>query len=661
MSPNTQHQLKIALQHHQSGRLNDAEVAYRAALEDEPGNSDALYLLGVLKLQLGDAGAALGLLERAIDANPDQPDYYNMCGEAHQQLRDFPRAVSRYQDALAIKPDFAGAHINIGNAFKEMGQPQEAINHYEQAIVIEPRLAMAYNNLGVVFQGLGRLEEAAARFRQALDSAPELVEAHTNFGNLLLDQGRPEEAIRYHERAIALHPGYAEAYCNLGRSLAALGRNEEAAYNYDKAVSIKPDFALAHNNLGIVQDDLRRPEQAIKSYEKALDIEPGYADAHNNLANALDELGLRDEAVLHYRHAIEARPEFAEARRHLARLAPSVDQTTEIEELLAGDLRRESEVMHLHYALGDIELHRSAFDRAFDHFQTANEIRRSQVEYDPDKLTRYVDKLIEVFTNDELNKHRGFGTDSECPVFIVGMPRSGTTLVEQIAASHPQVFGGGELELMQQTAILLEEAVAGNGSLHDRSESDGHSVENDLAEGYLAKLREFSSDALRITDKAPGNFLRIGHIKILFPRARIVHCKRNAFDTCTSAYFTYFVEGHEFSYSLDELARYYVDYFRLMQHWSEIFAGEILQLDYEDLVEDQEVTSRKLIDYLGLEWDRRCLDYFDTSRAIRTASSAQVRRPIYKDSVNRWKHFEKQLAPLSEILQRHGIVVPTKV
>lgn len=649
--------LKDALQHHQAGRMADAANGYSRVLAAEPDNPDALYLFGVLKLQSGDTGAAIELLNRAIERNPGQPDYYNMCGEAHRMRAEFTEAIRRYEEAIAARPDFAGALLNLGNALQQAGRLSEAASQYERALQLEPGLAMAHNNLGLVRKAQGRPDEAAACFRHALGLAHDYAEAHTNLGNLLRERGAPAEALGHHERAIALAPDFAEAHCNLGRTLTDLGHRERALESFRRAADISPGLAIAHNNMGIVLDDLRRPEDAIACYEKALAIDPDYADAHNNLANALDELGRHDDAAEHYRRAIAIEPRFAEARRHLARLRPSEDQLAEIESLLSDPGIADTEAMHLHFALGEIHVAGGRHERAFEQFSKANALAKSGGEHDPDRVSGRVDAVIAAFTAEGLSRFSGCGSESELPVFVVGMPRSGTTLVEQIIASHPRAAGAGELDNIEQIERSLLGASPALQSAGGGLSAITPSALGRLADDYLAELRAVSGDALRVVDKAVDNFLRVGLIRLLFPRARIVHCRRNALDTCVSAFFTHFVSGQEFSRDLDHLARYYVDYARVMSHWDALFPGEMLHIDYEELVSDQESASRRLIGHLGLDWDPACLAFHRTERAVRTASSAQVRRPIYAESVNRWRHYAEQLAPLAETLRRSGIPI----
>ena len=659
MSSKISELLQTGLEHHQSGRLQEAEPIYRSILKEHPQHPDALHLLGVLALQTGNSEAAADLIENAIRANPEEPQFYNMCGEAYRALRKYDVAITRFEQALTIQPNFAGAHINLGNTFKEIGRLDDAATCYQKAIAISPDFAMSHNNLGVVLKDLGRPEEAITHYELALAIAPDYAEAHTNLGNALQILGRPGEAVVHHDRALAAMPDFAEAHSNLGNALKELGRPEEAIAHYERALAIKPDFAMAHYNLGIALDELGRPEEAVTRYERALSIKPDYAEAHHNLGNTLDEVGRRDEAITHYEQALAIKPDYAEVHRNLSRLKPDQEQVSIIEKLLHRPSLSETDATHYHFALGNIYHNGKTFRRAFEHYNKANTLKRKAITYDSRNFTAYVDRLIAAYSKNYFQEVAASGSDSELPVFIVGMPRSGTTLVEQIVSSHPRAYGAGELASLggfeQEITKQFEAAKPYPECMSLRDES----IALEYSRKYLEKLQNYSHDATRITDKMPDNFMRIGLIKTLFPKARIIHCRRNALDTCTSNFLNYFATGNEYSFDLNELGQYYLDYERLMAHWDSLFPSEILAVQYEELVMNQEKISRRLIDYVGLEWDDRCLDFHKNERAVHNLSSMQVRQPIYTQSMNRWKHYEKQLASLIAILPRASSDFPT--
>ncbi|MBT7950349.1 MAG: tetratricopeptide repeat protein [Gammaproteobacteria bacterium] len=642
--------LQTGLEHHQSGRLQEAESIYLSILKEQPQNPDALHLMGVMAHQVGKNEIAIDLFEKAIRANPNEPDFYNNSGEAFRALKKYDQAIACYKQALEINPGFAGAYNNFGNVLKEMGKLEEAIERYQQAIVVAPDFPIPYNNLGIVLKDLGRHSEAISRYEQALSLLPDYAEAHSNLGNVLLELEREEDAIIHYQKALAIMPGYAEAHSNLGNALRSLGRQTEAIKHYEQAIALRPDFAMAQYNMGIALDELGRPEDAIGCYESAIAINADYAEAYNNLGFSLQELGRREEAIRNYKMALSLKPDYAAAHLHLSMLIPGQEQIPAIENLLSSPSLSETDATHYHFALGNIYNGNEMFDKAFEHFSQANQLKRKNLKYDAKTYSIYVDELIKSYTEEFLEKTANFGSDSNLPVFIIGMPRSGTTLVEQILSSHSEVYGAGELSAIRRIEKALAKKLGSLSSYPDCMSMCDEAIATQFSEEYLQEIISYSPNALGITDKNPGNFHRIGLIKTLFPNARIIHCRRNVLDTCTSIFFNHFVEGNEYSFDLKELGQYYLDYEKLMDHWLNLFPGDILTVQYEELVRNQEEVSRQLVQHIGLDWDDNCIDFHLNKRPVRTASSVQVRQPIYTRSIERWKHYEKQLAPLMEVL-----------
>ena len=609
-------QIEAGLKHHQSGRLQDAELIYRSILHDEPQNADALHLLGVVALQSGNSEAAAGLIENAIAVKPQEPEFYNMCGEAYRAGRRFDVAVERYRQAIQLRPEFAGAHNNLGNAYKEMGRTEDAVGSYRRAIEIDPNFPLSHNNLGLCIDSIGRPTEALTHFREALRLFPDYAEAHTNVGNVLLK----------------------------------LGQSEGATVSFERAITVAPQLAAAHLGLGIALDEQGRPDDAIGSYKKALTINPNFAAAHNNLGNALDQIGSRDAAIENFKKAIELQPAYAEAHRNLTRIAPDVADADAIERLLALDGISDLDATHCQFALGNIHHHRKDFDEAFTRYGIGNGLRRRASDYDATKFTSYVDRLIDIYSESYCETLKDLGSQSNLPVFVLGMPRSGTTLVEQIIASHPDAHGAGELKTVADFERTIASRHEQQGVYPELMPTCDHETITELADAYVEMQQLRAPNAKRVTDKMPDNFIRIGLIKTLFPNASIIHCKRNALDTCVSNLLHYFATGNEFAFDQHDLGRFYLDYERLMTHWQTAFPGSMYDVRYEELVSEQEAVSRQLIDHIGLPWDERCLDFHKHERAVHTFSSQQVRQRIYSSAVSRWKHYEKHLATLIEML-----------
>ena len=645
--------IQDGLAHYQAGRLQQAETIFQSILQGHPQHPDALHLLGVLKHRAGDHETAVGLIEKAIKSNPTAAAFFNNCGEVYRAMQNYDSAIARYEQALALNPKYAEAFYNLGLALNELGRHEDAIDRYEQALSLKPDHAKVYNNLGNALRSLGRQEDAVARYKQVLAFKPDYAEAHYNLGNALQELGRHEEAVARYEQALALRPDFAEACNNLGNALHKLGRPDQAMVPLEQALALEPELAEAHSNRGNVLQELSRHDEAIASYEQALTLNPDFAEAHYNLGISLQDMGRQQDAVASYERALALKPDHAEARRSLTLIKPSPDQIPLLEQRLTEPSTSEEDAIHIHFALGDLLHQANSYTDAFEHFQKANTLKRKTINYDIRGHTVFVDRLIESYTKSFFETNTARGSDSELPVFIVGLPRSGTTLVEQIVSSHPQVFGAGELGSLMSIEEGIAKEIETSRPYPEGISSCKDSVAVEFATRYLSELREYSPSAIRITDKMPSNFLRIGLIKTLFPKARIIHCIRNALDTCTSIFLNYLVKGHDYSFDLEELGQYYLDYERLMRHWRGVLADEIFEVQYEELVTDQEPISRQLIEHVGLEWDNTCLDFHENKRAVKTASNLQVRRPIYNNSIDRWRRYEKQLAPLVAMLENH--------
>ena len=325
------------------------------------------------------------------------------------------------------------------------------------------------------------------------------------------------------------------------------------------------------------------------------------------------------------------------------------DLAPRVEKLLADPRLPREDAVHCHFALGNIFDASASSDRAFRHYQAANSLQRRAISYDPDANTELFERLIATYSKDLLERKRSFGNPSRLPVFIVGLPRSGTTLVEQILASHGSIHGAGELESLPGVNHSITRKFRDTTPAPEcMALIDGQTV-GEFSERYLAELKLRSPTATRVVDKLPGNFVRVGLIKTLFPEAFVVHCTRSPLDTCLSLYFHYF-QALACSFDLGELGRYYLDYRRLMAHWQDVFPGGVFEVCYEDLVADPEQTSRSLIDHLDLEWDEACLAFHENERSVMSPSNLQVRRPIYGTSIERWRRYEQHLGPLLEVL-----------
>ncbi len=437
--------------------------------------------------------------------------------------------------------------------------------------------------------------------------------------------GRMDDAVAHYERALFLRPDHADAHNNLGTALQAQGRADDAAAHFGRALALDPDHAAAHNNLGTVFRDEGRFADAMAHYERAIAIRPDYTEAHFN-------------------------------RAELKTFHPGDADLKSLEALAAGDNMSADNAPYLHFALAKALEECGDYARAFEHLRKGNALKRSQINFDEKSVMERFRRVSSVFGASLLDRLKGEGDPSLVPVFVLGMPRSGSSLIEQVLASHPQIHGAGELsDLETATSEVLEAGGRPFSYPECVTDLDGVTLRR-IGQAYLARLPALASGKLRVVDKSPGNFLSVGLIRLILPNARIIHTVRNPIDTCASCYSKLFSSGQHFSYDMEELGRYYRSYSEMMTHWRSVLPpAAMLEVSYEDVVDDLAGQARRLIEYCGLPWDDRCLDFYKTIRSVRTASGVQVRQPLFRSSLQRWRQYESDLAPL---LQALGDIVP---
>jgi tetratricopeptide (TPR) repeat protein len=623
----TDQRLTTAIRFHQTGRPAEAEALYRAILAEQPEHPDALHMLGLLAHQAGRHQEAEKLICQALAIHGPHPLY----------------------------------HANLGGVYLALGQINDAVAQCRKVIELAPQDAENHNRLGVALRRQGRLDEAATCFTESLRLDPNHVDARCNLSGVLQRQGKLPEAMALLQDAIRLAPGHARAHNNLGSVLIAAGLPDRALLHLQEAVRLRPNFAEAMNLAGAALRDMNRNEEAMPWFQQALQVAPNHAAARTNLAHTFETLGRIDEAVAHFEETLTRHPNDATALFGLTRLATrghyhlTDEQLHHIEKLAERPNVSLDDRYLLHLTLAWAYDHAGEHERALSHCRNSKEIRRDFEAaqgrtHDPEAHARFIDHIIAAYPPAWFERTLGFGSDSELPIFIVGMMRSGTTLVEQILASHPAVHAAGELTDLGRAIGSLPGRLGVQKEFLDCLDQMDAELSRTLAEDYLKSLRQRGGPALRVVDKEPFNFLHVGFIAALFPKARIIHCRRDSVDTCMSAYFQNFAAPHPLTLDLRHLGLYYRDYERLMDHWRRVLPVSMFELQYEDLTERQEEISRQLLAYCGLPWDVRCLRFNETKRAVRTASALQVRQSMYRSSVGKWRRYEPYIRPLLEAL-----------
>ncbi len=544
--------------------------------------------------------------------------------------------------------------FNSGVAAARRGELRAARKHFTKALKQTPEHAALLHHLGLTCQQLGDLDAAAKYLRRSVKADPSDPVVSNNLGNVLTARSELDDAVDAYEKSVALKPDYVNALYNLAKALVRLGRFDQAIEAYRRVLSFAPGDLEARNELGAALMDAGRYDEAGASFRDALAVDPNHAESHNNLGVFLIHKGDLETARRCFGEALSCDPGYARAYENLARSRRFGSEDDAMVEQLEGLLERNQtppeDRMLCHFALGKIYDDRQQHEPAFRHYLAGNRIKRQSVNFDPQQHVGWVDRVVDTFSPGLFEAKAGYGSDSELPVFVIGMIRSGTTLVEQIVSSHPAVSGAGELLYISDIAQALPQSVGSREAYPACIPHLTKGTAAELAESYLAKLRRKHSDALRITDKLPTNFLFLGLIALLLPKARVIHCLRDPMDVGVSIFFQRFAQGHDYAYDLSDIAAYTVQYVRLMEHWKSVLPMPIHEVRYESLVNDQEQESRKLIDFCGLEWDEACLQFERSERVVSTASNWQVRQPVYHRSVQRWRHYEPFLGPLRDAL-----------
>ena len=585
----TKQMLRDALAHYQAGRCDEAKDLCARVLRDDDANADAHHLRGVLAMGEGDVEAAVEAVGKAIRLKPANAEYHNTLGAAYARHKKHAHAIHHFWQALALQPNYVAALRNLGQALREAGHYAEAVRISRQALALDPHSV----------------------------PQPEML---CEVGKQLAETNQLPEAIACYRRAAAVDPDYAGAYQLLVPALERDGRIEEAMAACRKLLALRPRDAEAIRNLGAMHLQAGRLEEAKDCFRKAIECAPRFADAHLALA---------------------------ECRR----FAPGDPDIERMRALCEDESTTPRSRTMLHFALGKACEDTGDYDRAFEHYQAGNSLQRRHVDYDPQNTTAQVDALIAFFTPQrfaELGDR--LAVDSDLPIFIVGMPRSGTTLVEQIVASHPAVHGAGELGDLKQIQERLPTLAQSTASFPFCVAQLPAPVARTIAAAYVEKLASLAPQADHVTDKMPWNFHMLGLIAMLWPKAKVIHCRRDPLDTCASCYTRYFATGQPYSWDLAELGHYYREYERLAAHWRRVLPMGVFDVQYEQLVARQEPVSRALIDFCGLDWDDRCLTFHGSARRIRP-NPVDARKPVYSSSIGRWRRFADHLTPLRLALQ----------
>ncbi|MFC5569830.1 sulfotransferase [Lysobacter yangpyeongensis] len=648
--------LEEALAH--ASRLLEVDPALAARQAEEilravPGHTIAQLLLATAHNAQGNPREAADILQTLAVAQPGSARTQLELGIALGRLARGDEALAALRRAVALKPDLHTAWLALGDHLTAIGDTEGAdaayANHVRHS-VRDPALLQAASALAG-----GRLPEAEHLLREHLKKLPTDVAAIRMFAELAARLGRNEDAEALLARCLELAPGFHAARQNYALVLQRANKPEAALAEIERLLAIDAAHPGYRNLKAVILCRIGDYATAIDLYQELLAQYPRSPRVWMSFGHALKTAGRTAEAIAAYRRCTDVDPALGEAWWSLANLKTFRFSAADVEamqrQLTRTDLADEHR-LHLEFALGKAREDAGEYAASFGHYERGNALRRGQLRYSADEMSARVRHIRGQYTREFFAQRAGAGTAERDPIFIVGLPRSGSTLLEQILSSHSQVEGTMELpEIISITRALRAQGGDGAMPYHDAVASLDRDGLKALGEQYLAHTRiQRKSDAPLFIDKMPNNFMHVGLIQLMLPNARIIDARRHPLACCFSGFKQHFARGQAFSYSLDDIGRYYRDYVQLMAHFDDVLPGRIHRVIYERMVEDTEGEVRRLLDYCGLPFEAQCLRFFENARPVRTASSEQVRQPIYRDGVDHWRHFEPWLEPLRRAL-----------
>jgi len=634
------------------GQILQAEQLCRQVIETEPENINILGVLGAILLKQDKVDEAETYLQRTIELAPTFAKPHEDLGMLFLSQSQPDRASEFFEKSVQLDPTQASAFLGLANALLRIGKKEEAELAHRKYLELSPAaktLAEASR-----LREEGQSERAKETCEEILKQDPGNVEALRMLARIAADDERHVIAEGLLRKIVTSSPDRSAPYFDLGRFLVDRGRIPEAVDLFVKAVDLEPSNFENHLMLANALSILGRTASALESYEQCLALKPEETSALLGRGHSLRIRGHRDEAVGSYEQCVALRPDFGTAYWSLASLRGFRFTDKEVagmqRRIDSGDLDPESEI-NFRFAIARAFEDREEFDKAWQQYDRGNEMKRAEVNYDPVDNEVKHDTLMSVFTGDFLHRDAKSDPASPTPIFILGVPRSGSTLIEQILASHSLVDGAGELPYI----IMISDALGKN-------RSDGliyPEVLRKIDEEQLVSIGKSyihhtgphrHEDMPYFTDKMPANFSHAGFIRLILPNAKIIDARRDPVDTCVGNYRQLFAMGKNQSYDLQELGEYYLQYRKIMDHWDNALPGRILKVQYEDVVSDLEGQVRRILEHCELPWEDACLNYFESDRAVNTASSEQVRQPIYKDAIGYWRNYESHLDELLEVL-----------
>jgi tetratricopeptide (TPR) repeat protein len=635
------------------GRPDDAAAACRVAIDRQPADVNMVALLGAILIKARQFETAEKYLRQAIELAPTFAKPHEDLGFLLLQTDQAQEAVVVLERATRLDPEVDSAHFTLGKALAACGRGSEADAAFERSFDLSPiRKTMA---LAAEHHRAGDFAAAERLYRQVLKREPDHVDALRLLGMIAFAAGRHEDAETLLRRAVAAAPDFVGALVDLARILQERNQLPEAIDFFARAAELSPANPQVHFLLAGAYAPAGRSEAAIGAFNKAIELRPNHAGAWLGLGHVLKTVGQQAEAIHAYRQCIQARPDNGEAYWSLANLKTYTLGDEDIKAMqvaLAADEKVEQSEVNMLFAIAKAFEDRKDYPTAWSYYSQGNRKRRMQENYDPVQTEVLHDQILSVFTPVLFEKHAGSGCPDPSPVFVLGLPRSGSTLLEQILASHSQVEGTSELPYLGRVATSLNRNRA-DGLKYPELVAELESRHfKPLGEDYLARARSHRLEGTpRFIDKMPNNFPNIGFLKLILPNAKIIDARRHPMDACLGCYRQLFAQGQTFTYDLIEIGEYFLEYQRMMDYWHAALPGSVLTVQYEAVVFDLENQVRRLLDFCELAFEQQCVDFHETARPVRTASSEQVRKPIYTGAVGFWRNYEPYLDELKAVLE----------
>ena len=635
-----------------AGDTEEAELICRRTLPEYGRDLNILCLMGEICLRRRRPQEAKNLYAEVLGRQPGFARALEGMGLALLADKKPGDASEYLVKAVAAAPQRSKTRMALARALAESGHYAESEKSIKEAFDLNPRQAAL--NKAEIALAEGRLEEAEKELREILAQDPDDIKALRMLASIAMEANRFRAARKMLERAVELKPGFIPGWNELANLFMKQDRYEQALGAVQQALDLDPRMVQAWITKANILTRAQRNEESLDCYRRALELSPRNAGALSGMGHVLKTIGRQEESIEAFRKCIKAHPAFGEAYWSLANLKTFEFDEEEVglmEKMIADDQLADETRVNFFLSLGKHYENEKDYDRAFEHYRRGNDLRREHEIYDPVQTQVVHDRIIKVFNREFLDDRKVWGDPDPAPILIVGLPRSGSTLIEQILASHSMVEGTMELPDLSRVISELSKRSPRGVEYPEAAESLDADAVGMMGRAYLESTMRYRTGKAYFIDKMPNNFSSVGFLDLILPNAKVIDARRHPLDSCLGSYKQLFFKGQSFTYEQFELGHYYLEYRRIMEHWREVLPGKVLDVHYEQMVGDQENQTRRLLEYCGLPWEDQCLRFYETDRAINTASSEQVRQPIYTKAVHFWRNYESHLGELIETLE----------